>query len=177
MTSVRALVAVFYTPMKATVHGCSQPRLQPTPFAALLAVPGGGGATAVLSLITHQTDLVMIMAPYGATCVLLFSLAQNPLARPAHGVGEHLLATAYGRTVRLAFLTSRWTAGLTNGIATSLVRLLCVSHFPAGADPIVVFVADPRLRVLLTPVLLESVALGAMATLFYRSQSTSYPNV
>jgi hypothetical protein len=79
--------------------------------------------------------------------------------------------------VRLAFPTSWWTAGLTDGIANSLVRLLCVSHFPAGVDPIVVFVADPRLTVLLTPVLLESVALGAMATLFYRSQSTSYANV
>ena len=155
----------------------TRPQPKPKPLAALFAGLGGGGAIAVLSLITHQADLLMIMAPFGATCVLLFALPQSPLSQPANVIGGHLLSTAVGLTVRLAFPDDWWAVGLAVGIAIALMSLLRVTHPPAGPDPIVVFVADPGFEFLLTPVLAGSVALVTMATLFHRGQGTSYPNI
>ena len=165
--------------MKAAPRASWLARPQPKPkfLAALLAGVGGGGAIAVLSLVTQQAGLLMLMAPFGATCVLLFALPQSPLSQPANVIGGHLLSTAVGLSVRVAFPEHWWAVGLAVGLAISLMSLLRVTHPPAGADPIVVFVADPGFEFLLTPVLAGSLALVAMATLFHRGQGSSYPNV
>ncbi|CUH80343.1 HPP family protein [Tritonibacter multivorans] len=165
--------------MKAAPRASWLVRPQPKPklFAALFAGVGGGSAIAALSLITQQADILMLMAPFGATCVLLFALPQSPLSQPANVIGGHLLSTAVGLSLRLAFPDSWWAVGLAVGLAISLMSLLRVTHPPAGADPIVVFVADPGFEFLLTPVLAGSVALVGMATLFHRGQGGDYPNV
>lgn len=155
----------------------SRPQTRPHVASALVAGIGGGLAIAALALMTHQSGLLLLMAPFGASCVLLFALPQSPLSQPANVIGGHLLSAAIGLTLRALLPDSWWTVGLAVGLAIALMGLLRVTHPPAGADPIVVFVADPGFEFLLTPVLAGSLALVAMATVFHRGQGGSYPNL
>lgn len=67
---------------------------------ALLAGLGASLAIALLGWLDLGWQLTLLMAPFGASCVLLFSLPQSPLARPQNVLGGHLLAAAVGLLVQ-----------------------------------------------------------------------------
>jgi CBS-domain-containing membrane protein len=68
-----------------------------------------------------------------------------------------------------------WAAALAVGLAIAAMAALRVTHPPAGADPLVVFVSDPDLAFLLFPTLSGAVILVAVAALYHRSTGTAYP--
>ena len=68
---------------------------------ALLAGAGASMAIALLGWLDLSWQLTLLMAPFGASCVLLFSLPQSPLARPQNVLGGHLLSATLGLLVQL----------------------------------------------------------------------------
>lgn len=46
-----------------------------------------------LSKLTHN---IFIMAPFGATCVLLYTVSQSPLAQPRNIIFGHLISAFVG---------------------------------------------------------------------------------
>jgi CBS-domain-containing membrane protein len=70
-------------------------RSQPKPplHISLLAGLGGALAIALVSGLSLYGGTPLIMAPFGASCVLLFSVPASPLSQPANVIGGHLLAT------------------------------------------------------------------------------------
>jgi CBS-domain-containing membrane protein len=115
------------------------------------------------------------MAPFGASCVLLFSLSGSPLSQPANVIGGHFISTLVGLVLRLLFPNEWWAAALAVGLAIALMSALRITHPPAGADPLVVFAADPDFSFLVFPVLSGASALVAVATLFHRVSGTTFP--
>ncbi|NRG17672.1 HPP family protein [Rhizobiales bacterium] len=152
-------------------------RLQPHPTARSVALAGLGGLIAIagLALLTDTTQLSLMMAPFGASCVLLFSVPNSPLSQPANVIGGHALSALIGLALRTLLPDVWWAAGLTVGIAIAAMAALRITHPPAGANPLVIFAADPEIGYLLTPVLSGAGILVAGATIFHRLSGTPYP--
>ncbi|MXN63383.1 HPP family protein [Stappia sp. GBMRC 2046] len=152
-------------------------RLQPTASARSVTLAGLGSLVAIasLALITDTTNLSLMMAPFGASCVLLFSVPNSPLSQPANVIGGHILSAIIGLSLRALLPDVWWAAGLAVGIAIAAMAALRITHPPAGANPLVIFAGDPEIGFLLMPVLSGAGILVAGATVFHRLSGTPYP--
>ena len=123
----------------------------------------GIATTGYFSLIT---DAPLLMAPFGATCVLAFGVSDSPLAQPRNVIGGHVLSTFIGLFFLQVFGNQWWAMALAVATAIAGMQLTRTVHPPAGADPLVVMLTGASWNFLLTPVLLGSVALALCAVLF-----------
>jgi CBS-domain-containing membrane protein len=129
---------------------------------------GGLLAIGAIAWLSHIIGNPLLMAPFGATCVLLFSVPNSPLSQPANVIGGHLVSTAIGLMLRMLLPVDWWSLGLAVGLAIAVMAALRVTHPPAGADPLVVFFDNPGWVYLGLPVVLGSLALIVIAWLFHR---------
>ena len=139
---------------------------------------GIGGALAITSLVIlgYLSDNALLMAPFGASCVLLFSLPQSPLSQPINVIGGHLVSIAIGLALHSFLPFEWWSVGLAVGLAITMMAILRVTHPPAGADPLVVFFSSPGWEYLIFPVAIGSVVLVIVAWTFHKlPPQTSYP--
>ncbi|GHU82987.1 membrane protein [Clostridia bacterium] len=120
--------------------------------AALFSFLGGVTAILLLGLATEYGSLVLLMAPFGASCVLLFSAWDVPLSQPRNLVGGHLLSSIIALAVLQLLGNRPWTMALAVGLALAVMVLPKTTHPPAGADVIVIFVGNAGWRFLLFPV-------------------------
>ncbi len=67
--------------------------------------------TALSSLGSAVQSSVWLMAPFGATMVILFGLPESPLAQPRNIIVGHLLTTAIGLSVATLVGVTPWTLG------------------------------------------------------------------
>lgn len=133
------------------------------------AKAGLGAAIAVgfTSWLAYATGMPLLMAPFGATSVILFALPQSPLGRPINVIGGYLLAAAISLALRELLLPAWWSVGLAVGATVLVTTAARVVHPPAGGVPILVLTADPGLEFLFTTVLGGSLALTTIAILFH----------
>lgn len=148
---------------------------QPSMKVVVMAGIGATIAIACLGLLTDLTTLSLIMAPFGASCVLLFSVSGSPLSQPANVVGGHALSALVGLLLCALLPSTWWAVALAVGLAVALMAALRVTHPPAGANPLVVFALDPGFLFLVFPVILGAVILVAVATLYHRATGSQYP--
>lgn len=141
----------------------------------LLAGLGGFLAIAVLALLAERAALALLIAPFGASCVLLFAAPEAPLSQPLNVVGGHFVATLVGLSLQACLPPTWWGLALAVGCAIAAMALLRVTHPPAGADPLVVFAVDPGFGFLLAPVLAGSLILVGVAVVFHRLNGGAYP--
>ncbi len=136
--------------------------------AVMKAGVGGLLAISVVAWLSHIVGIPLLMAPFGATCVLLFSIPGSPLSQPANVVGGHVVSTVIGLLLHVLLPAEWWSLGLAVGLAIAVMMALRVTHPPAGADPLVVFLDNPGWSYLGLPVASGSLALILIAWLFHR---------
>lgn len=144
--------------------------LPPKPTMAQLLRGLVGSALGILTIciLGQSTGEPWLMAPFGATCVLLFAVPTSPLAQPRNVIGGHLLSATVGLIALYGFGDSIMVLGLAVGIATMLMQYFRAVHPPAGANPLVIILAGQGavgFDYLFTPVLLGSVTLVVIAAL------------
>ncbi|GJE82466.1 HPP family protein [Methylorubrum thiocyanatum] len=134
----------------------------------LMAGLGGFGVIFLLAEVTARFEAGLLIAPFGASCVLVFGLPQSPLAQPRSVIGGHVVSTVMGLLV-FSFLGSTALAfGLGVGLAIVTMLLTKTVHPPAGADPIVVILAGASWSFLVVPVLTGALTIVAAGMLFRR---------
>jgi len=137
---------------------------------------GGMLAIATVALLGDLSGNVLLMAPFGATCVLLFSVPGSPLSQPVNVVGGHIVSIVIGLLLHMLLPVEWWSLGLAVGLAIAFMAVLRVTHPPAGADPLVVFFASPGWEYIVFPVVLGSIVLVVIAWLFHKLPvKTPYP--
>jgi len=137
---------------------------------------GGALAIAALVLLGYVTDNALLMAPFGASCVLLFSMPKSPLSQPINVIGGHLVSIAIGLALHSFLPFEWWSVALAVGLAITAMAILRVTHPPAGADPLVVFFSNPGWEYLIFPVAIGSVILVIVAWSFHKlPPQTIYP--
>jgi CBS-domain-containing membrane protein len=126
---------------------------------------GGGGVVAIglLTLLATLSGAPMLLAPFGASCVLLFALPDSPLAQPRAVIGGHLLSSLVGLVALHVCGGGPWAPALAVGVAIALMQLTRTTHAPAGADPLVVLLGGAPWSFLVAPVLAGSLLLVAIA--------------
>jgi CBS-domain-containing membrane protein len=137
---------------------------------------GGAIAISLLALIATSYGAPLLMAPFGASCFLLFAAHESPFAQPRNLIGGHLVSAMVGILVLSVCGTDWWAMGLAVGLSIVAMQLTRTGHPPAGANPIVVLTINPEWSFLLAPVLLGSLTLVAMGLIFNSLRSGSvYP--
>lgn len=143
-------------------------------------IAGLGGFITILMLaeLTAHLGALLLIAPFGASCVLVFALPQSPLAQPRNVIGGHVVSTCVGLAVAALLGPTPVAFALGVGLAITAMSLTRTLHPPAGADPIVVIAAGASWPFLFTPVLAGAVLIVVLAfvyrrlTLFSRRRAT-----
>lgn len=150
-------------PFLAKMRGAGRPPAGPGLRHAAAAGLGGGVALAVVALLSVWAEAPLLIAPFGASCVLLFAVPDSPLAQPRTVIGGHGVAALVGVLFFAAFGAAWWVAPLTAGAAIAAMVALRVVHPPAGANPLVVIAGGHGLGFVASPVLAGAVVLVAVA--------------
>ncbi|SDE37584.1 HPP family protein [Paenibacillus sp. UNCCL117] len=139
--------------------------------------PGAGAFAAILAALQFGswTGWALLMAPFGASCVLVFALPDSPLAQPRNVIGGHVLSTAIGLALLHTAGMHPWSAALGVGLAITLMLLTRTLHPPAGADPLVVMLGGGAWSFLGAPALAGAVWIVAAAWIYHRLQGRRYP--
>lgn len=131
---------------------------------ALRGLIGGTVTIALLGLVGSSLHEIVLIAPFGASCVLLFAAPESPFAQPRNLVCGHLITASVGMAVLWLFGNAAWAIGLAVGIVIALMELTGTVHPPAGANPVVIMLAGKvKLGFLLMPILLGVGILLVMA--------------
>lgn len=133
-------------------------------------------AIAITSYLAIKTNSPLLMAPFGATSVLIFGVPDSPLAQPRNVVGGNLLA-AFVSLIMLHFLGSSPLAmGMAVSTAIGMMQLTGTVHPPSGAVALVVMMTQPNWQFLLTPTLEGSMILVLCAVVFNNlADERTYP--
>lgn len=142
----------------------------------LVAGLGGMLAISALSLLTFSAGVPALMAPFGASCFLVFAVPESPFAQPRSVIGGHLVSAAVGLLLLTLLGPEGWVMGVAVGLSIIAMQLTRTGHPPAGADPLVVLLAQPGLTFLATPVLLGAIVVVGTALIFNNLRAGSgYP--
>lgn len=137
-----------------------------------------GGFLTIFTLIylTNITSAEWLMAPFGASCVLVFGVWNAPLSQPRNVIGGHFVSTFIGLFMYQLFGNEPWAIAFAVGLAIAIMMLTKTTHPPAGADPLIVMLGTYGWNYLISPVLIGSIIIVAFALLINNLRSNrSYP--
>lgn len=131
---------------------------------------GIGAILAMLSVgaMAVLTGLPFLIAPFGATAVLLFGQPKSPLAQPANIIGGYLLAAVIGSVAVTMFPGAWMAASGAVGLSIAAMLMLRITHPPAGAVPLVAFASHLNMPLLVGVVLGGGAVMIAIAVLHHR---------
>lgn len=143
---------------------------------ALFAFIGGFITIFLLIIISDNSQLTLLMAPFGASCVLAFALPDAPVSQPRNIIGGHFITALIGLIIYHSFGNNIWSLSVGVGLGIAVMLLTKTTHPPAGANPIVIITAGSAWSFLFTPVLLGSIIIVVIA-LFYNNliKGRKYP--
>lgn len=102
---------------------------------------GGSLGILCLCLLGQYSGVPWLMAPFGATCVILFAAPTSPLAQPRNVIGGHFIAASVGLAALYALGNSYIVMSFAVGVTIIAMQFLRAVHPPAGANPIVIMLA------------------------------------
>ena len=136
------------------------------------AVLAGVGATVAIGLLAFAPMLdstwVLLMAPFGATAVIVFGLPDSPLAQPKNVICGHLITATVGLCFLQFWGVNPVSLALACGVSVSLMLLTKTTHPPAGANPLLIMLTGQHWPFLITTVLAGSIVMVLVAHLAKR---------
>jgi CBS domain-containing membrane protein len=132
-------------------------------------------------LLGGSADLPLLIAPMGASSVLLFAVPASPLAQPWSIIGGNLVAATVGVSAWMLVGEVTLAAALAAGVSIALMLVFRCLHPPSGAVALTAVLGGPSVHALgfgfvLTPVLVNSLALLAVALAFNNLTGRRYPH-
>jgi CBS domain-containing membrane protein len=125
--------------------------------------------------------LPSIVAPLGASAVLVFAVPASPLAQPWSVIGGNSISALVGVATYQAIPDVRLASGVAVAAAILAMSLARCLHPPGGAAALTAVIGAPGIHAMgfwfaLSPVALNSVLLVAFAIAFHRSRGHAYPH-
>ncbi|AGP30682.1 HPP family protein [Corynebacterium terpenotabidum] len=143
-------------------------RTQPR-FTGTAVLLSGAAVTLVIAGLGLASDLIghpLIMASFGASCVLEFVLPKAPVSQPVNVIGGHVVSALCGLLVVTVLPTEWWTMGLATGAAVIGMTWLRILHPPAAGIPLIIMLDGEGWSYLLTPVLIGAVLVTVSGVLY-----------
>ena len=166
-------------------------RFQPASIAVnwkerLRASCGAVLGVVLTGFVTHQlfpavVELPWLIAPMGASAVLLFAVPASPLAQPWSIIGGNIIAALVGVTCAKWFDAVLIAAGLAIAVSIAAMFLLRCIHPPAGAVALTAVLGGPAVHAagysfVWMPVGINSVLILVIALLYHALTRHSYPH-
>lgn len=136
--------------------------------AALWGGLGGALAILVIQAFAAGVHQPLLIAPFGASCVVLFLAPQSELARVRNIVGGYLIGTFVGLALSYLAGDSWWAPAMAVGLTMALMSLTRTVHPAAAAQPIVILLAKPEWTFVLMPTLVGVGLLVASSWAYHR---------
>lgn len=121
---------------------------------------------ATTAYLAVKMNSPLLMAPFGATSVLIFGVPDSPLAQPRNVIGGNLVAALVSLAILHLFGSEPLTMGMAVATAIGMMQLTGTIHPPSGAVALVVMMTKPNWQFLLTPTLEGSIILVLCAVVF-----------
>jgi CBS domain-containing membrane protein len=139
------------------------------------------GTIASLAL-GRSSDVPLLIAPMGASAVLLFAVPTSPLAQPWSIIGGNTIAALIGVLCARLIGDSVVAAGLAAGLAIAVMMALRCLHPPSGAVALTAVLGGPAIQqagfgFVIWPVMVNSVLLLLAALLFNNLTGRRYPHL
>lgn len=166
-------------------------RLLPAPgridrFEKMRASTGALFGLVLTGLVTHALlpdtlSAAMLIAPMGASSVLLFAVPSSPLAQPWSIIGGNLVASIIGVSVGKLVGDPLLAAGLAGSLAIFAMFWLRCLHPPSGAVALTAVLGGPAIHAMgyqfvLAPVFINSLLLLSTALFYNNATGRSYPH-
>ena len=139
--------------------------------------------TGLIGGLVFKSDpmLPALIAPMGASAVLLFAVPSSPLAQPWSVLGGNMLAATIGVTVALLVQDPLLASALAIGVAIAAMMALRCLHPPAGAIALTAVLGGPAIHELgygfvIWPVAGNSLAMVLLALAFNNLTGRAYPH-
>lgn len=161
-----------------------------TPIRPIDALRGGAGA--LLGLLfagllgrfaVGGADWLhpLLVAPIGASAVLVFAVPASPLAQPRAVLGGNIVSALIGITVAMLIPQPLIAAPLAVGLAIGVMMLLGCLHPPGGAVALICViggskVAEAGYLFALNPVAVDSLLLAGAGMIWGRITGHAYPH-
>lgn len=124
----------------------------------VMPLVAGLGAFVAIGLLSFfdaaMSDVALLMAPFGATAVLVFGVPDSPLAQAKNVIFGHMITAIVGIVFAQYVGVTPLTLALATGVAVSAMLLSKTTHPPAGANPLLIMLSGQSWPFLFTPVLL-----------------------
>ena len=146
---------------------------------ALLGIAFTGGS--MFLLLGPAANIPLLVAPMGASAVLLFAVPASPLAQPWSIIGGNLVSATIGVTCAHAIADPTLAAALAVALSIAgMFALRCV-HPPSGAVALTAVLGGPAIhalgyRFVLEPITIQSAALLAAAITYHAVTGHRYPH-
>jgi len=132
--------------------------------------------------VGSSQHMPLLMAPIGASTVLVFGVPASPLAQPWSVVGGNFIAALVGVTIARAVPELTLAAALAVALTIAITSIFRCLHPPAGAVALTTVIGGSAVtgagyRFALVPVLLNSVLLVGIGLIFNALARRSYPHV
>ena len=131
----------------------------------------------MLAMLSIYKDQSLLIAPFGASTVLLFGFEESPLAQPRNLIMGNLLGGISAVFSFNCFGNNSLSCGFAVAIAIALGQLFRCLHPPAGAVALLGVISKVNLNFVLSPVLLGSLVLVMWGIIFNNifNKKTTYP--
>jgi CBS-domain-containing membrane protein len=143
----------------------------------ILSLFSGVGAALAIGILAFadsvQSDIVLLMAPFGATAVLVFGVPDSPLAQPKNVILGHLITAFIGICFVEFIGVTPLSLSIATGLAVSAMLFTKTTHPPAGANPVLIMLAGQSWAFLVTPVLLGAVILVIIGKVVSRVRASA----
>lgn len=124
---------------------------------------------------------VWLVAPMGASAVLIFAVPASPLAQPWPVIGGNVISAMVGVAIASLVSSPAIAAGLAVGGAILAMSLLRCLHPPGGAAALTAVIGGPAVAAAgwvfpILPVGINAAILAATGVIFHRVSRHSYPH-
>ncbi len=129
-----------------------------------------------------NSDIPLLIAPIGASAVLLFAVPSSPLAQPWSIMGGNMLAAFIGITSAMWITNTFLAAAVAVSLSIFIMFHLRCLHPPAGAVALVTVLGGSAIQAqgysfVFTPVGLNSLILLIAATVYNNLTKRQYPHL
>ena len=119
----------------------------------LLGALGATLGIVLLQVLSETSNIALLVAPFGATFVLVFALPESPLVKPKNIVSGYLFATITGLVFYQLLGNTPLSLGLAFGFSFVLMQLTKTLHPPAGSIPLLIMFSKPDWSYVVSPIL------------------------
>ncbi len=171
LNSLRSYLAAFL-PARARVGGRER----------LRALLGGALGILVTSLVSRwlagaESFNPWLIAPLGASAVLVFALPASPLAQPWSVIGGNTLSALVGVACAINILDPAWAGAIAVGLAIAVMFSLRCLHPPGGATALFAVLAHTgSYHFAFFPVMLNSVLMVFVGVAYNSLSGRRYPH-